>query len=345
MNGAHTCSPGLAGRAPHRAPRDGALDIVKGVLVIVMVIYHAMNVFSNAGAEAYGYIRFVSGSFVFVSGYIIARFYASGYVDGYPLATRRLLTRGVKLVLLFTAINLVINATGFGNPAKDQGGLTHFIWNSPAIYLAGDPRVASFQILLPIAYTLILAPLLLGALARWPALFLLLAVAGTLLYSLSTLRAPNLEFTLIGVAGLAVGLWESVRQRNVLRVGPLAAVVGISTLLMLMGHLSRATITYTVAIAILLKLLYDLFKVADASTRPMRYVALLGSYSLFAYIAQIVMLQGAQRVLRIPKLDVGVELAGVVVIASLALIVCCALLAELRKRVRWIDTAYRQVFA
>lgn len=345
MNGAQSRFPGLPERAPHGATRDDGLDIVKGILVIVMVIYHAMNVFSNAAAETYGYIRFVSGSFVFVSGYIIARFHGNSLADRLPLATRRLLTRGVKLILLFTVINLVINATGFGNPAKDQGGVAQYLSNSVAIYFAGDPRVASFQILLPIAYTLVLAPLLLGAFARRPRLFLLLAVTGTLLCTAVEVRAPNLEFTVIGVVGLAVGLWESMRRRPVPRVGPLAAAAGVTILLLLMGHLSRVTITYTVAIAILLKLLYDLVEVADARTPPTSYLVLLGTYSLFAYIVQIVMLQGAQRILRIPKIDVGVELAGVVAITSVALIACCSLLAELRKRVRWIDTAYRSVFA
>jgi len=51
----------------HSAPgttRDLPLDFVKGVPVIVMVTYHVMNIFSTASAEAYGYIRFVNGSFI-----------------------------------------------------------------------------------------------------------------------------------------------------------------------------------------------------------------------------------------------------------------------------------------
>ena len=55
--------------------RDLALDFVKGILVVFMVIYHAMNIFSSAGFESFRYIRFVSGSFLFISGYVIALFY------------------------------------------------------------------------------------------------------------------------------------------------------------------------------------------------------------------------------------------------------------------------------
>src|SRR5215468_3492974 len=56
------------------AVRDLTLDVVKGALVVVMVVYHAMNVFSTAGADEYAYVRFVSGSFILMSGYIVARF-------------------------------------------------------------------------------------------------------------------------------------------------------------------------------------------------------------------------------------------------------------------------------
>ena len=50
--------------------RNAPLDFVKGLLVIAMVVYHEMNYFSTAGPEGFGHVRFVTGSFIFISGYI-----------------------------------------------------------------------------------------------------------------------------------------------------------------------------------------------------------------------------------------------------------------------------------
>lgn len=63
----------------NNSDRDVSLDFVKGILVIVMVIYHVMNYFSTAGPDSFGYVRFVTGSFIFVSGYIISTFYERKY--------------------------------------------------------------------------------------------------------------------------------------------------------------------------------------------------------------------------------------------------------------------------
>src|SRR5262245_25828550 len=103
--------------------RDLPLDFVKGMLVIVMVIYHVMNIFSTARSEAYGYIRFVSGSFIFISGYIIAIFYEQKFQIDRIGTSQRLIMRGLKLLLVFTVLNILINVTGVGNPNKAQLGL------------------------------------------------------------------------------------------------------------------------------------------------------------------------------------------------------------------------------
>ena len=47
--------------------RDARFDMIKGTLVLLMVIYHVMSIASTATAEDYRYIRFISGSFIFVT--------------------------------------------------------------------------------------------------------------------------------------------------------------------------------------------------------------------------------------------------------------------------------------
>jgi hypothetical protein len=66
------------------------LDLVKGALVVVMVVYHAMNIFSTAGPDEYVYVRFVSGSFILMSGYIVARFHEARFKADWRSTSPRL---------------------------------------------------------------------------------------------------------------------------------------------------------------------------------------------------------------------------------------------------------------
>lgn len=106
------------GSAP--AVRDLTLDLVKGALVVVMVVYHAMNIFSTAGPDEYAYVRFVSGSFILMSGYIVARFHEARFKADRRSTSRRLVVRGLKLLMLFTLLSLLINLMGKGNPTRSS---------------------------------------------------------------------------------------------------------------------------------------------------------------------------------------------------------------------------------
>ena len=137
--------------------------------MVVMVVYHAMNIFSTAGPDEYAYVRFVSGSFILMSGYIVARFDGPRFKADWRGTSRRLVARGLKLLILFTLLNLLINLTGIGNPDKVQLGIQRYMSTLFEVYVSGEPGYASFQILLPIAYLLVAAPalLMLGRLSKW----------------------------------------------------------------------------------------------------------------------------------------------------------------------------------
>src|ERR1700674_4207290 len=126
-----------------------------------MVIYHVMNVFSTAGPEAYGYIRFVSGSFILISGYMISTYYQEKFRADRMRTSKRLIVRGLKLLVVFSALNIMINFTGIGNPVKSQLGVQQYLNNLPAIYGLGDQKHSSFLILLPISYLLVTSPVFL----------------------------------------------------------------------------------------------------------------------------------------------------------------------------------------
>ena len=92
--------------------RDLSLDFVKGFLVICMVIYHTISYFTTAGYDGIKYLRFVTGSFIFISGYIVAVFYRRKFELDNKTTFKRLVIRGLKLLLIFTFLNIIINLSG-----------------------------------------------------------------------------------------------------------------------------------------------------------------------------------------------------------------------------------------
>ncbi|HEY1462593.1 MAG TPA: hypothetical protein VGF44_04170, partial [Terriglobales bacterium] len=56
--------------AAKTAVRNPALDFTKGFLVLLMVVYHWFNYFVGPQAGVYKYIRFLTPSFIFITGFI-----------------------------------------------------------------------------------------------------------------------------------------------------------------------------------------------------------------------------------------------------------------------------------
>src|SRR5437867_2142205 len=134
--------------------RDYALDFVKGFLVLVMVGHHSFEYFKGVDYHLIKYIDFVTGAFVFVSGFVVSSIYGARLTSLSGATCWRLLWRGCKLVLLFLAINIGINLLFTANYNGRRFGLVQFYAESFSVFFAGNKGVASFEILLPIAYTL-----------------------------------------------------------------------------------------------------------------------------------------------------------------------------------------------
>src|ERR1700740_404806 len=59
--------------------RIPALDFTKGTLALFMVLYHWINYFVGVEWGYYRYLRFLSPSFIFISGFMISNVYLSKY--------------------------------------------------------------------------------------------------------------------------------------------------------------------------------------------------------------------------------------------------------------------------
>src|SRR5271170_5221971 len=86
--------------------RISALDFTKGTLVLIMVLYHWINYFVGPQWEYYQYLRFLTPSFIFITGFMISNVYLSKYDAAGPRLSKRLFTRGLKLMAIFLALNV-----------------------------------------------------------------------------------------------------------------------------------------------------------------------------------------------------------------------------------------------
>ena len=323
--------------------RDLDLDFVKGFLVLVMVLYHAMNHFAEVPPEYYGYLRFVNGSFVFISGYVVAAFHAGTSGQQNVQAARQLAWRGFKLLGLFTVLNLAASAAGITNYRNVTFGVSGYVSSLAGIYGRGDAQQIAFRILVPIAYLLIVSGVYLIAERARPWLIAATFLVA-LVYSPAGSMVPNLFFVLIGLVGLSFGLLRpcAPRIRIQSRLFITAAFIALASA---MNALSSNVMTYAVGIAILLKLVYDGAGLTPETGRIHAALVLLGRYSLVCYIAQIGFLNLLHRASRGHDLSLGHELPLTVLATASLLLASCAWLDKLRHDFKVIEKTYRLVFA
>lgn len=334
--------PPMPAPSPGAASRFAPLDITKGILVLLMIVYHSIN-YSSEFYLAFRYMAFLPPTFIIVTGYLLGRVYAPrAGKGGNPY--RRLLERGGKLFLVFILLNIGAQSVRSQNYHGQAQGLRHFFVHWPDTFLAGGSRAAAFEVLLPIAYLLLLGPILL-ILAKFHRAVIPLVTAATFvvahLLERSSATSANLNFMAAGLLGMSLSAitWEGLQKASqhlgatilgYLAYSVLANTWGQTFLLQILGA--------TLALAIVLG-----FSQRIATTRIGRLLALVGTYSLIAYILQIAVLQLLSHFFGRPP-PVSLELVGYVTL-TLALTTGLVLATDwLRSEVHLADRAYKAIF-
>lgn len=334
-----------------KAQRISALDFTKGALVLIMVLYHWINYFIGLQWPYYRYLRFLTPSFIFVTGFMISNVYLSKYDAADPRLSKRLFTRGLKLMAVFLALNAArtlivpVLSTGVlaGNPLDLRNIFAVFVsGNVPVV----GGKLVSFSILVPISYLLMLS----GALmlpyrffrytfhAACVFLFLSIVVLGHI-----GVPSPNLELIAIGMFGVFTGfvpiaaINDFVRHPYMLGIAYLCYTIAITIWnvpfsLQVVGVPLSLMVIYLVAIS------------GNDGGKVKSEVILLGKYSLFGYISQIAMLQILAASLR--HANFGFVMLSVSFVAAFALtIMSVEVVDRLRARVLSMDRLYKAVFA
>jgi acyltransferase-like protein len=326
--------------------RNLALDFTKGTLVLFMVLYHWINYFvTTDGRPVYTYLRFITPSFIFIAGFLITNIYPFKYGLGNPETSKRLISRGLKLLAMFTILNIIANAIFTTNYKGAMPGIGGFLGNAVAIYVSGNAS-ASFAVLVPISYLLLLSACIVRLEARWK-YFVHFFCAGlficVVLLNVFHHSSSNLEMIAIGVLGMVFGFYPIDKidrwaaQVNVLIALNLAYIIAISIW-------NVVYILQVFGVCISVMLIYSMGVKGIERNSIDATITLLGKYSLFAYVAQIGLLQLLHRGLF--QLDLGTE-----AVWTISFFGAMALTVLSIKIMHWgrikspiVDTSYKTIF-
>lgn len=329
----------------HASPkpaRDQALDFVKGALVVLMVIYHWCNYFISTDGFGYRYIRFITPSFIFITGFLVSNIYLARYELTDTRLAGRLTLRGIKLLVLFVVLNLAASAVMKRNYDGSELGVGAFLRDAGATFWTGNGSQSVFQVLVPISYMLLLCAGLL--LLRRAACFPIYGACGGLsavVLGVDTLwfQSGNLQLLGAGCLGVFVGGNVWLRIRNV-RAGFWPAV-GYTAYLLAVTFWNVPYILQILGVCMNLWILYlwGGRGLGGATNR----LTLLGQYTLLSYIGQIAILQLLAKGLR----PMGDAQLSMIIALPLTLLLTQALVeATQHWRSRWkpVDVTYRTVF-
>jgi peptidoglycan/LPS O-acetylase OafA/YrhL len=334
-----------------KSQRIPALDFTKGALVLIMVLYHWINYFIGNEWGYYKYLRFLTPSFIFITGFMISNVYLSKYAMTDLRLAKRLFTRGLKLLAIFAALNLsrilIGPLLGSGVVVKNMLELSHMFM----VFVSGNfpvtgGKLVSFSILVPISYLLMFsgALMLLFRLYRYTFHFVCLI----LLLSISILgwtgaRSYNLEFITIGMLGVVTGLTPIERINNVVRHSYLLALVYLCYVVAI-TFWDVPFLFLVVGVFFSVAVIYLIGASSRESSAVTSEIILLGKYSLFGYISQIAILQFLGLGFR--RLDLGIAGLAISFVAAFALTVASVeVIDRERARLANVDRVYKAVFA
>jgi peptidoglycan/LPS O-acetylase OafA/YrhL len=328
--------------------RVDEIDFVRGLCVVGMVVHHSLDYFGGDLILAKN-IRFISGAFVFLSGFLMSQvsFRKAEASGEYINSSRRMIFRGLRLLAVFTLVNLLVTVLGYSVKGGGEGGLAGVLSRLWAVYIEGSYTAAVFALLVPIAYIVILSGILLLILKkkiRWVVPLGILAAAVCSVLAFSQDRAFNARYLAIGLLGVSLGLIPPASLERLKKAWPIVALLYAGNLIAVY-LLPLSYPLYCANIILTLALFYTIGLMLPLQAPGLqRTVNLLGRYSLFGYFAQIALLQIFARLVAQRALPVSGSLLAFCVV-TLATMGAVLLLDFLLPRSKILTRLYKLAFA
>lgn len=329
-----------------RAGRNDTLDFTKGALVLFMILYHWINYFIGVGGTAFTYLRFIPPSFVFLAGFMIANVYPAKYGLNSLSIYKRLMVRGLKLLFLFTLLNVAANLVITRSYRHAMPGVDSFLRDAAQVYIIGNVK-AVFSILIPISYLLLISAIIFVAARKTKvSLQWLFLCFGTMVILLDLVGTWGSHLMLLGVGLLGVScgfISIDVIEKWVDHPHSVLALnIGYLGILTLWGE---GSLLQVLGVYVSVAAFYLLGMKKIGRDQIGEVVSLLGKYSLFAYLAQIALLQLLFRSLPYLNLDRASLLVTSLVAAYVLTIGIVKMAHEARKRSSRIDWLYQAAFS
>lgn len=325
--------------------RNYEIDFVKGILVVGMVLYHSLDYF-QFGSSMIKYVQFITGSFIFTSGFLVSAIHMKKYDVQTSGISRRLYMRGFKLLVLFILLNAVLYFLGWQTNWKNGVEVESISDAIYIIFVSGTYKMVAFDILVPIAYSLFLAGGLICVFRERTWLYMVLAAVAILYCSLmfyGNQEAYNLRYMTIGICGFALGFIDSEKLLSLSQYS--LWIFGFFLIYLIGLHKINMFYPQYVVITIFnILVIYIAGVRISSSNLIVRTIYLLGEYSLLSYLTQIAILQVLVRSFLAYTYNPSIVFL-IFIITNALMVLCVALVSRFRTGSKTVDRLYRIVFA
>ncbi|NPU84683.1 MAG: hypothetical protein HPY65_09365 [Syntrophaceae bacterium] len=324
--------------------RIDAIDFSKGILVFFMVVYHSLN-HLKYGSLPHEYMAFLPPSFIMITGFIITQIYLPKYrLDANGFRTR-LASRALKLLLIFTFLNLLARMM---KPKFSLGyvfELEDYWADCLSIYVIGSPKMVAFEVLLPISYILLLSIVISMFKLFTPifiSIFTMFIFGLCIFLKYHGISIYNLSFISFGLIGMAVGFIPLLHINQLSKRWTF-----LFLLLVLYGFIYWGGGDYyhmqILSALISILIFYVIGCKTNAKYSIAKLIILLGQYSLFSYIIQILYIRlfVSLTATQTAKLNMAITIIIVTIVMSATVII----LEYAREQSRVINRIYKVVFA
>lgn len=336
----------------NKTRRIPALDFTKGMLVLFMVLYHWARYFIATDIDVFRYLRFVTPSFIFITGFLISSVYLSKYEISDWQLPKRLIQRGLKILGVFIALNVTISflvhESYNGKILFDPFSIKNIIdiYVTGNVYIEGTGKAAIFHVLVPISYVLLLSAGLLIAFRSYKYIFHAVCIGFllcVLILDLNGFESGNLDLLTVGLLGVSTGHVPIERINNIARHPYMLG----GAYLCYICAITVWNVVYplqVIGVILSLMVIYMLGAKNAELGKLRRHIILLGKYSLFGYLTQIAILQFIFRALQ--HIDFGASELAISLIGAVALtILTVEAVDRMRARSITLDRLYMAVFA
>jgi len=341
--------------------RSLTLDVAKGVLVLVMLVHHAWSaVYLPGNNDAMrGVVSFVSSAFILYSGYLLGMYLFSGYLSDCRQRSLRDIWRGVRLLAMFMVFNLLLYFAGY---AGISGRTELFPWLIECIG-PNPPDAAVFSLLSAFAWFFFGSAILFfvvvysfsgsgEAIIRRILLFSS-AVIFVLLYLKFGLSGPGLfaTATIYGCIGIFFGMLLQNRVVQHIAAMRKAGWIAVGFYLLLSALVFSGNFKpyqwYPLFVCIASVAVWRLSDfVVVMRNRMAVFLAYMGSYTLIAYLIQVIVSKTIDmKQVMFYSLGGGQWGAFLLALLCMGLMMLVGIAAlHILRRFGWIDRGYRVVF-